>query len=530
MVVGRLPPAHFAAGNPSRNASSARASMGLRHHLHPHRRAHRPAPRAPRSAVISRAGTAPCKRVQPRDEIQPRHPAAQLVVDQKAVGQDADLLDQRQRLFARWPHPAPTRPISPAAAPSRGADPRRSPPERRSGPAPRAASRRSAAGAIGAPPVGQRHLHHEARPPPQRPRSAPADGPAARRRVRRWPAPAPSPREAEAGAFRRRNSLKMLSCSSSGMPGPVSQTSSRTMPPAPPRPDQHPAPLRIADRVADQVLQDAPQIGRVRRHDRRRGHDPQRQPLAPPPAARTRRAAARSSRSSRTGPTVTAARPLSSFEISSSAARMSSTDTSAFCALSSASRDRASTLSSSIDEMNSFAADRGCSRSWLAAATKRDRRRWRARHGPAHPPVPACAPSRAPPASRSRGSAPSIAARSAVTSVKLITKPRSGISCAKTSRISASPRRTSNDSGARGPRAVDPVAPAARRSCRSPNATSSAEALQQIVEARPHPQPRHRDRQQRRPAARSSPPAAASASKMQTPWLMWSSVARITRA
>ena len=150
-----------------------------------------------------------------------------------------------------------------------------------------------------------------------------------------------------------------------------------------------------------------------------------------------------SKRSIRTGPRATAALPLSSFEMFSKASRIPSTDIKAACALSNAPRAGAVIAGSSIAAINNLAADKGCNKSWLAAATKRDRLALaRSAVASASCSSSVRARTRASSVSFARLRA-SIADRSAVTSLKLITKPDSGISWAKTARIIPCPRRIS---------------------------------------------------------------------------------------
>ena len=94
--------------------------------------------------------------------------------------------------------------------------------------------------------------------------------------------PRPSPRSsrgASSSACRRTNSSKITACLSAAMPGPLSLTSMRSSSPTRRQPSStrgRPAlGLAVAQRIGQQVLQDAAQEGRVGRHEGTGRHDDQ---------------------------------------------------------------------------------------------------------------------------------------------------------------------------------------------------------------------------------------------------------------
>ena len=123
------------------------------------------------------------------------------------------------------------------------------------------------------------------------------------------------------------------------------------------------------------------------------------------------------------GEISTAVPPASRREMSRSAPRMPSTLASALRAFSSAPRFRAVPASSRATATKSLAADSGCNRSWLAAATKRTRAELaRSASASAAARSSVRAATRASSVALARSMA-SIAIRSRVTSVKDITNP-----------------------------------------------------------------------------------------------------------
>ena len=111
-----------------------------------------------------------------------------------------------------------------------------------------------------------------------------------------------------------------------------------------------------------------------------------------------------------------------------------------------------------------------------------------------------------------------IAARSAVTSVKLITKPPSGISSAETVSIVSAPARMSKVRGGRGP-VPEPQSASLAKLIFWPRWTRPFSSDRSEAKAAPRRAPATGiDRSSAR--RRFQPSIRPSASKMQTPWLI----------